>query len=326
MKALVAANNHSGQSDELIIAIAYAESRFHPNAQNSRTTAGGLLGLTDGAIADLEARHEGPTHVDKYDPAQDIDAGSRYLALRIQRADGNVSRALAGYGPSPAYAAKVINAANALHADPPGPMQPAKTIPRQTMIAFFPRTTGRTLVLAALVLAFSFHAKAGTLVGRLTALVQGMTYRLDIQDQWETAPLPLPPQYHDMQPAKMLIRVLTIHCIANCKYAASYQEDVDDSPIAAFRLWDGSPDLITIWSGGSAYRVRIYHVGEHGIEKVLEKGTKSAPQFGVAADGSTVVVLDDPYSPAPRGSFHANGIIWTWDGQRYQPAAGTTHG
>ncbi len=123
LKALVAANNHSGQSDELIMAIAYAESRFHPNAPNPHTTAGGLLGLTDPAMKDVQAHYQGTRNIDRYDPAQDIDAGSRYLALRILWADGDVSRALAGYGHGPAYAARVINAAHALQAKPANPMQ-----------------------------------------------------------------------------------------------------------------------------------------------------------------------------------------------------------
>jgi hypothetical protein len=197
------------------------------------------------------------------------------------------------------------------------------------MMTFLSCTVGRMLAISALALAFASPVRAETLVDRLTALVQGMTYQLDIRDQWETAPLPLPPappQYRDMHPGKLLIRELTIRCIDDCKSAPSYQEKIDDSPISAFQLWDGSLDLITISAGGSAYRVRIYHVGKHGIEKVLEESTKSAPQSGIAADDSLIVVLHNPVSPAPQGSFHAKGSIWTWDGQRYRPAAGATHG
>jgi hypothetical protein len=191
------------------------------------------------------------------------------------------------------------------------------------------RAASRTLALSVIALAFSCPVRAGTLVDRLTALVDRTTYQLDIQERWETAPLPLPPvplPYKAKQPGQIPIRVLSIHCIDKCKSAVSYQEEVDDSPIAAFRLWDGSRDLITIWAGGSAYRVRIYHVGEQGIEKVMEESTREAPQFGIAADNSLIVILHNPDFPVPAGSFHVNGGIWTWDGRRYRPATGETRG
>ncbi len=197
------------------------------------------------------------------------------------------------------------------------------------MMTIFPRKARRVLALSILALAVSCPVRAGTLVDRLTALVQETTYQLDIQEQWETDPLPLPPvppPYKEKHPGQMLIRVLTIHCINNCRSSSSYQEKIDDSPISAFWLWDGSPDLITIWAGGSAYRVRIYRVGKRGIEKVMEESTKTAPQFGIAPDQSLIVVLRNPESPAPQGSFQANGNIWTWDGRRYRPAPGETRG
>lgn len=125
IRDLVAGNNNSGQRDEMIIAIAYRESRFNPNAQNHSSTAGGLLGLTSPAIQDL--REHVPEYadvdVDKYDPVQNIEAGSQYLALRIDRAGGDVARALAGYGTGPGYATSILDATAALEADPVDAMQ-----------------------------------------------------------------------------------------------------------------------------------------------------------------------------------------------------------
>jgi membrane-bound lytic murein transglycosylase MltF len=123
IRALVAANNHSGQSDELIIAMAYKESRFRPNAQNLHSTVGGLLGLTDQAIEDVQTYFGANRDIDRHNPAQDIDAGSRYLALLISRAHGDVPQALARYGTGRAYATAVMKTASALKAGSPNPMQ-----------------------------------------------------------------------------------------------------------------------------------------------------------------------------------------------------------
>jgi len=123
VRALIAANNKSGQSDNLITAIAYQESRFNPNAQNGHSSAAGLLGVTGRAMKDLQNKYGVYSNTDLYNPAQNIDAGSKYLGLRIYRAHGNIDRALAGYGDGPAYATRVTAAANALGNNPKNPMQ-----------------------------------------------------------------------------------------------------------------------------------------------------------------------------------------------------------
>jgi hypothetical protein len=117
MRKLVAANNRSGQSDDLVMAIAYTESRFLPTAKYSdpAKTAAGLMGLTDPAVKDLRDLHEGYDRVDKFDPARNIAASSRYLRLRIKRTRGNLRQALAGYGPGIGYADRILEAAGRLN-------------------------------------------------------------------------------------------------------------------------------------------------------------------------------------------------------------------
>ena len=95
-------------------------------------------------------------------------------------------------------------------------------------------------------------------------------------------------------------------------------------PISAFCLWDGGSDLITIWASGSAYWVRIYHVGEDGIKKVLEQASKSAPQFEMAEDGSPLVILhnpdfpgaNDPGSPGADGGYYVHDEVWKYPGKQ----------
>lgn len=189
---------------------------------------------------------------------------------------------------------------------------------------------GRMLAPLALVLACSCPASAQPLQDRVTATIRGVTYQLNIREEWETATTPLPPPAlvgrEETHPGQDLVRLLTIHCIDSCQAASSYHEKIFDSPISAFRLWDGSPDLITIWAGGSSYWVRIYHVGNRGIAKVLDEATRSAPQFGFAADGSPVVMLNNPDAPRPGGGFHVSSGTWKWDGRRFQPTVGETNG
>src|SRR5579859_65122 len=91
---LVAQHNRSGQTNELIICLAYKESNFDPGAmQSGSNSARGLLGVTDGAATDA-----GYNWDDLGNPALNIDAGSKYLGMRIHWARGNVWSGLWGYG------------------------------------------------------------------------------------------------------------------------------------------------------------------------------------------------------------------------------------
>jgi hypothetical protein len=98
--------------------------------------------------------------------------------------------------------------------------------------------------------------------------------------------IPPPGSSAEKPPYHIHVRELTIRCRSDCAGGSPYHEEMFDSPISAFRLWDGSPDLITTWASGSAYVVRIYHIADDKITKVLDQGTKSAPQFGFGADGT----------------------------------------
>jgi hypothetical protein len=170
------------------------------------------------------------------------------------------------------------------------------------------------------------HAK--TLLARATGDVSGATYQLDIEDVWKPTQRHLPPSAKPLRekyPGMISGWELTIRCLGNCPSRISYREELIDSPISAFRLWDGSPDFITIWASGSAYWVRIYRVADGTIRKVLDQATKSAPGFGVTKDGSMDVALNNPDSRIV-GSLQAHGVVWKWNGESYQPVAGESEG
>ena len=90
---VVAAARQEGVPPPLLAAVVQAESNFNPRAV-SRAGAKGLTQLMDGTAAGLGVH-------DPFDPWQNLVGGARYLHGLLQRYDGNVTLALAGYNAGP---------------------------------------------------------------------------------------------------------------------------------------------------------------------------------------------------------------------------------
>jgi RHS repeat-associated protein len=115
LAAFVPANNRSGLSDELIICIIYKESSGDPGLKNPKSSARGLMGVTNNVLGDLNQAWRiglAPGTIvaeDLYSAALNVVIGSSYLRFIMDRDwGGNLRDALAHYGPGYPYADAIL--------------------------------------------------------------------------------------------------------------------------------------------------------------------------------------------------------------------------
>lgn len=114
----------AGASDEAILCQTYKESRFKPLARNGshrgplqiNPIAAGEAGLGNGqgkGLSDEKLANVNPDYINNiYDAAQNIRVGTRYLAIRIGRAGGDLKKGLEGFGTGAGYADNILKCAD----------------------------------------------------------------------------------------------------------------------------------------------------------------------------------------------------------------------
>lgn len=107
---------------------------------------------------------------------------------------------------------------------------------------------------------------------------------------------------------------IRIRCVAACDLPIDFHEPIDDVPMGLFTR-DQDELVFSLWSGGSAYRVRIWQVGDRAVRKVAELSSRGRPDFltdeaGRAAirtyeaDGSV-----DPMKPVLRSFVRGRFVV-----------------
>ena len=129
---LVEANNRCpAVTTALLTCLIWKESRFDPQAKNPTSTATGLMQVTRAAVEDVNKNTPAGTHfehAEMTDPAKNIQCGSHYLRLRIERAGGDVTKGLEGFGTGPGYADNILACEQCLKGGPPDPTTCLKPI------------------------------------------------------------------------------------------------------------------------------------------------------------------------------------------------------
>jgi hypothetical protein len=109
VRKLVNENNKSQNfSNEAIICLIWKESGFKPDTRNPRSTATGLMQMTNGAVEDVNRNSPGRfSHEEMTDPAKNIQTGTLYLDIRVSRA-GSSQVGMDRFGTGAGYSKNIL--------------------------------------------------------------------------------------------------------------------------------------------------------------------------------------------------------------------------
>lgn len=105
---------------------------------------------------------------------------------------------------------------------------------------------------------------------------------------------------------------IAIDCTGQCSVPASYSETVDDVPLGLFSR-DQDDLILSLWSGGSAYRVRVWSIADGQVRKVAELSSRGRPEFLTAPGGGILIRTYE----AESGVTAQHRVDWTLAGGRF---------
>jgi hypothetical protein len=111
------------------------------------------------------------------------------------------------------------------------------------------------------------------------------------------------------RPDRPLDRFLTISCVAQCKSAEDYHEEVSDFPLSLTSTEDGAL-VATIWSGATSLFVRVYRIRHGSIGKVLETFSKAPPLVKELNNGDLLITTYQTGSRQGSSTVHPVARLW----------------
>lgn len=119
--ALIASNNKSSASTELLLCLIWKESGFDPAVKNSSSSATGLMQMTKGAVTQVNKSTPKGVHFEHSemtDSAKNIECGTYYVKIRTEWAGGDLKKGLEGFGTGAGYADKILTCESCVKATP----------------------------------------------------------------------------------------------------------------------------------------------------------------------------------------------------------------
>ncbi|WP_170318441.1 hypothetical protein [Sphingomonas sp. PAMC 26621] len=92
---------------------------------------------------------------------------------------------------------------------------------------------------------------------------------------------------------------IAIDCTKKCAKPVHYQEATSDAPLGLFSR-DQNDLIFSTWSGGSAYRVRVWSVAGNTVRKVVELSSRGTPDFLSDSHGRPMIETYEGDSVAVR--------------------------
>lgn len=103
---------------------------------------------------------------------------------------------------------------------------------------------------------------------------------------------------------------IRIACIRGCPSPQYFEETADDAVLGLFQPDDTTQLLMTTWVTGSAYAVKVYHLSNTGIQKLLDEHSLGPPGFD-ESDGLTISVTKKNRTRLHTQLFKWNGRSFT---------------